>query len=268
MPGYSLIRPLGFFYAILLILVLTWLWYSGRWKQLAGYALLLVSAALGFLIFAPVAPHQFQELVVRNTESLGVSLQVAAIGLAIIFLLTLVAGRFFCGYFCPVGALQELVSLVPVKKFPPHQKHAFMAVHGIVFVVFLIMAFVFSSALLDYFGIRDFFALALTTGSLVFVVMLLVSVVFYRPFCRLVCPYGALLALAGSTSFLCLQRTDACIACGTCEQVCPVDEAKRDDRKAECYLCGRCTDACPQEGALKYQRRHGHSNAGREKKQE
>jgi polyferredoxin len=231
MAEYSLIRPLGFFYAILLIIVLAYLWYSGRWKQKAGILLLLVSAALGFLIFAPVAPHQFQELVVRDVSALGVSLVVAAIGLTIIFVLTLVSGRFFCGYFCPVGALQELASLVPGNKFQLHQKHTFMAVHAVVFLIFLILAFVFSSALLDYFGIRDFFALALTTGSLVFLAMLLVSVFFYRPFCRLVCPYGALLALAGSTSFLALQRTDACIECRKCEQVCPVSGALKYQRR-------------------------------------
>ncbi len=253
MAGYSLIRPLGFFYAIILIIVLTYLWYSGRWKPKAGIIILLITAALGFLIFAPVAPHQFQELIVRNTTSLGVSLIVAASGLFIIFVLTLVSGRFFCGYFCPVGALQELASHVPVKKFQPKQKHVLIAVHGIFFILFLVMAFVFSFALLDYFGIRDFFALVLTTGSLVFLAILLISVVFYRPFCRLICPYGALLALAGSTSFLALQRTEACIDCKNCELACPVDEAKRDDRKGECYLCGRCTEACPKSGALKYQ---------------
>jgi polyferredoxin len=257
MAGYSILRPLGFIYAILLILVLTYLWYSGRWKQKAGIAILCVSAALGFLIFSPVAPHQFQELLVRNTASLGVSLLIAAIALAIIVVLTLVSGRFFCGYLCPVGAVQELASLVPVKKFQPRHKVLFMAAHGIVFLAALVMAFVFSSALLDYFGIRDFFALVLTTGSIVFVCMLFVSVFFYRPFCRLVCQYGFLLSLAGGTSFFALQRTGACIECKTCEGVCPVDEAKRGDRKAECYLCGRCTDACPAAGALVYRRRAG-----------
>lgn len=255
MAGYSLLRPLGFFYAIVLIIILTWLWYSGRWKQKAGILILLVSAALGFLIFAPVAPHQFQELMVRNTASLGVALVTAAIGLAIIFVLTLVSGRFFCGYLCPVGAVQELVSLVPGKKFSPRQKVLLMAVRGIVFFVFLFMALAFSAALLDYFGIRDFFSLTVTSGSVVFVLLLVIGIVFYRPFCRLICPYGALLSLAAGTSLFALQRTASCIECKTCEQVCPVDEAKRGDRKAECYLCGRCTEACPQDGALKYQRR-------------
>jgi ferredoxin-type protein NapH len=257
MAGFSLLKPLGFFYAVVLILVLTYLWYSGKWKQKAGWIILMVSTALGFLISSPLAPHQFQELVLRNVQGLGVSLQIAAAGLLIIVLLTLLSGRFFCGYLCPVGAVQELASRVPVPKLVPLWKVPLMVVRGVVFVVFLYMAWVLSASLLDYFGIRDFFALALTTGSIVFVVMLLVSLVFYRPFCRVICPYGLILSLAGGTSIFALQRTDACIDCKCCEKACPVDEAKRDDRKAECYLCGRCTDVCPAAGALQYQRRTG-----------
>ncbi|MFA4876403.1 MAG: 4Fe-4S binding protein [Methanoregula sp.] len=257
MPGFSLLKPLGFFYAVVLILVLTYLWYSGKWKQKAGWIILLVSTALGFLIFSPLAPYQFQELMLRDVQGLGVSLMVAAIGLSIIFLLTIISGRFFCGYLCPVGAVQEIVSRVPVPKLVLRQKVPLMIIRGIVFVIFLYMAWVLSASFLAYFGISSFFTLALTTASIVFVVMLLVSMVLYRPFCRIICPYGFLLSLASGISLLALQRTDSCIECRQCEQICPVDEAKRGDRKAECYLCGRCTDVCPAAGALRYGRRVG-----------
>ena len=116
-----------------------------------------------------------------------------------------------------------------------------MAVRALVFVVFLFMAFVLSASLLSDFGIRDFFYLTLTTGSFVFFMVLLLSMTWYRPFCRLVCPYGALLSLGAWKSLFRLQRTDACIECKKCEKACPTDEAKREDAKAECYLCGRCT---------------------------
>ena len=75
---------------------------------------------------------------------------------------------------------------------------------------------------------------------------------FYRPFCRLICPYAVLLSLGTWKGVFKLQRTDACIECKKCEKACPTDEAKREDGKAECYLCGRCTDICPVAGSLKY----------------
>lgn len=245
----------GFIYGLVMIFVLAYLWYSGRWKQKIGWLILAVSALLGFLIFAPVAPYQFQQLVLRDVQGLGAPLIVGAVGLFIVLLLTFIFGRFFCGYVCPVGAVQEIAYHAPVPKFTPRQKTAFMLVRAAFFVIFLVMALVFSVSLLAWFGIRDFFYLALTAGSAVFIVLLLVSMTFYRPFCRLVCPYGALLSLGAWKGLLRLHRTDACIECKKCEKACPTDEAKRDDGKAECYLCGRCTDVCPKEGALMYSRR-------------
>ena len=95
----------------------------------------------------------------------------------------------------------------------------------------------------------------MTTGTAIFCGVLLVSTTLYRPFCRLVCPYGTLLSLAAGKSLFSLGRTGACIGCNQCVRVCPTDEAEPDDRKAECYLCGRCTGVCPVGGALWYRRR-------------
>jgi len=244
----------GFVYALVMIFVIAYLWYSGWWRQKIGWLLLLISAAFGFLIFSPVAPYQFQQLVLGDVQGLGAPLIVGAIGLFIVFLLVVVFGRFFCGYICPVGTVQEIVHQVPVSKWNLRQKKVFMLVRAAFFVVFLLVAFIFSASLLAWFGIRDFFYLALTAGSAVFFVVLLVSIVFYRPFCRLVCPYGFLLSLGAAKSLFKLRRTDACIECKKCEKACPTDEAKREDAKSECYLCGRCTDICPAEGALRYTR--------------
>ena len=249
-------KAAGFIYALVMIFVIAYLWYSGRWQQKLGWLVLVVSAALGFLIFAPVAPWQFQQLVLRDVQGLGAPLIVGVIGLTIVFVLTLVLGRFFCGYLCPVGAVQEIAYHAPIPKTNPRQKTAFMAVRAVVFVVFLLLAFLLSASLLAWFGIRDFFYLTLTSGSFVFIIVVLLSMTLYRPFCRLVCPYGVLLSLGAWKSILRLQRTDACIKCKKCEKACPTDEAKRDDGKAECYLCGRCVDACPTPGALVYRRRN------------
>ncbi|MCK9581795.1 MAG: 4Fe-4S binding protein, partial [Methanoregula sp.] len=53
-------KAVGFIYALVVIGVVAYLWYSHRWRQWIGWLLLIVSAALGFLIFSPVAPYQLQ----------------------------------------------------------------------------------------------------------------------------------------------------------------------------------------------------------------
>jgi polyferredoxin len=247
-------KAAGFIYALVMIGFIAYLWYSGRWRQKPGWVLLVISAFLGFLIFSPVAPWQFQQLVLRDVQGLGAPLMVGVIGLSVVLVLTFVFGRIFCGYLCPVGTVQELASHAPVPKVNWRQKSMFMVIRAGFFIVFLLMAFLLSASFLALFGIRDFFYLVLTAGTVVFIGVLLLSMTFYRPFCRLICPYAVLLSLGAWKGIFKLQRTDACIECKKCEKACPTDEAKRQDGKAECYLCGRCTDICPAAGALKYTR--------------
>lgn len=248
----------GFLYGLGMIGIIAYLWYSGRWRDIIGKVILLISTVLGFLIFAPVMPYQFEQLILQNEQALGGPLIGAVIGLSILFILTLVFGRFFCGYLCPVGAVQEIAYLAPLKKIQIHQKQVFMTIRAIFTITFLILVFFLSISILSIFGIRDFFYLVPTLGSVLFLLLLVVATIFYRPFCRLACPVGLILSLAASKSLFKVRRTSACINCRKCEKVCPVDEAKRDDMKAECYLCGRCMEVCPTEGAERYERMHIH----------
>jgi polyferredoxin len=167
--------------------------------------------------------------------------------------LTLFAGRIFCGQLCPVGAVQELIYTDPKQKTSPAQKKLIIVIRLIYFIAFLVSGLFFSVALLRFFGIKEFFYLDLSsTFFSVFVILIAISLFFYRPFCRLFCPVGTLLSLAAAKSLFRIRRTAACIMCGKCEQVCPAAEAGSDDAKMECYLCGRCVRICPAEGALVY----------------
>ncbi|TAJ45852.1 4Fe-4S binding protein [Methanofollis fontis] len=246
-------QTVGPVYAMAGILAFAYLWWRGFLSRRRAYPFLAVTAMFGFLIFAPVAPYQLQGIVLGEAGP-GVPVGAVAFGLGVMLVLAFVFGRMYCGHFCPVGALQEIASLLPVRKVGRTQKAAPMAVRGVVFALFLVAGLLYSYNLLGALGIRDFFYLVPSVSAALFLVILALSAVVYRPFCRFVCPFGALLAVPSSRSRVRFVRTDLCIECGACERACPVDEAKRGDAKAECYMCGRCMEVCPVEGALVYRR--------------
>jgi ferredoxin-type protein NapH len=248
-------KMVGFLYALVMVVVCAALWYTGWWSRKAGYTLLAITLGFGFLILAPIMPYQFQMLVLGDVNGLGGPLIAAVLGLILILVLSFIFGRFYCGYLCPVGAAQEVVSRVSPRTIRITQKNLTGTVRLAILGAFILTGYALSFGLLYPFGIRDFFALSLSTAFFTFLGVLLISVVVYRPFCRFVCPFGALAALAAMPAVFKIRRTEACIACGKCEEVCPTDEAKREDLKGECYLCGRCIDTCPTSGALRYGRK-------------
>lgn len=250
-------RALGFIYALAMVFILAYLWHTKRWTRRIGWVILLVTLALGFLIFSPIIPWQFQSLILRDARGVGGPLAVAAIGILVMLALSFLFGRFYCGYLCPVGAAQELASLAPLSKIKVGNKVWPGVIRWIVFLLFIAAGYFFSFGLLRLFGIRDFFLLLFSAGFFIFLVIIAISLFLYRPFCRFICPFGALVSIPAMGSLFKIRRTGACISCGKCEKVCPTNEAKKDDLKGECYLCHRCLDACPTAGALEYRRAGG-----------
>ncbi|MDD1664042.1 MAG: 4Fe-4S binding protein [Methanomicrobiales archaeon] len=253
MPLDGSLRPIALIYTLAMVGILAFLWYRGRITRTLAAAVLVISALFGFL-FASIAPYQFQLALLEAMKGPGGTLIFAVVILGLLLILTLVFGRVFCGSLCPLGALQELAYLAPVPKVKLREKTAFYAIRFIALVIRVVAALFLSVSVLAYLGAMDLFLLSFSVGSLVMLTLLVVSLFFYRPFCRVLCPFGAVLSLAGMGSLFKLRRNPSCIECGKCEFTCPVDEAKREDLKGECYLCGRCTEVCPVKGAITYRR--------------
>ena len=245
---------LGFVYAIVGILVCAVLWQRGYLSRKRTVFLLILTTLAGFILFSPIIPWQFQQLIIQIAT--GEPLIVAAfIGLALLLLLTFLFGRIFCGYFCPVGVVQELASwIIPWKWQVPDRKIP-MVVRFVVFLGIIVLAF-YSVSVLQMIGVGAFFHLSVSSLAFwIFVILILLSIVVYRPFCRFICPVGLLFAPFAAKSRYAFVRTDACINCGKCERACPTGEAGVDASKSECYMCGRCVEACPVEGALIFKKR-------------
>ena len=238
-------RLIGMAYAIIALLILACLFRKDKYNKKIGYMFLIVSTALGFLIFAPMLPHLLQTLVIGKIGERGTPLPLMIVGLLLFMGFTLVFGRLFCGFLCPVGAIQELAYKIPTKKKKIAGKALTLVVQVIFFVLFIVLGIFSSIAILSYFGFKDFFYLDIVSPFFyVFIALLLISIFIYRPFCRLFCPYGLLLSLFAVKSIFKLRRNNNCTDCNLCEDSCPTSEAGRVDLKRECYMCNRCREAC------------------------
>ena len=182
--------------------------------------------------------------------------------LALLVLSSVAAGRLFCGFACPVGALQEILSKINFKSDLEAQKKAKYRietsskkaniVRWVFFGVLILLAGVWSIQLLEIMdplsGLLIFkpplFTITIPLISLI--VVLIASIFIYRPWCRFFCPFGALSSLCGRYSQSNNHRNEDCNECGLCEKICPTQEAFADSKKGECYYCNRCIDICPQ----------------------
>ena len=82
-------------------------------------------------------------------------------------------------------------------------------------------------------------------GILIAVVVL--SVLFYRPFCKWLCPLGAFYALLNKVSLLGMKvDKHKCVSCGKCAKACKMDvDVTKTPDHTECIRCGMCVRACP-----------------------
>lgn len=226
-------------------------WKSGAMSRKVAVGTVMMSALFGFIILAPLMPMEFPGIVSIATS--GQTLAPGIIGILAGIGLVLLVGRTFCGHLCPVGSVQELAWNVPGKKIDIRKTRYLEVLRAGVFVATVIGA-LFYVNLMEYTGIYDFFSLTLSIGLVVFLVLLLLSILVYRPVCRGICPFGLFFSIPAHFSLFRLRRTSACISCKKCEKACPAHVAGKDSSKRECYLCARCTAACPVQGALVYKR--------------
>ena len=142
-------------------------------------------------------------------------------------LFTLFFGRTFCAAVCPLGAIQELVAVRPIR-VPVWLEHAL----GLLAYVYLGLAVLLAALSTADLPTRlicrydPFVGMFRRSGSTNMLILggcfLLVGVFVGRPYCRYLCPYGAILGLLSKLSKWHVQiPPEECIQCRLCEEICP-----------------------------------------------
>lgn len=194
--------------------------------------------------------------------------------LGFLMLVGALGGRFVCGFLCPFGLIQDLLYKIPffkkLKKLPGDKylkwlKYVILALFVIILPSFIVdivgqgkpwfCEYICPSGTLLA-GIPLVFAnrgLQEAVGGLFFwklailIVLLLLSLLVYRPFCRYLCPLGAIYGFFNPISLYRYKiNTDKCTSCGICKKKCKFDiDITKTPDSMECIRCGECKNACP-----------------------
>ena len=109
---------------------------------------------------------------------------------------------------------------------------------------------------------NDFASVLSVTG------LLLLAPLLLMPWCRYLCPDGAVFMLFHHRALYQIVKNDKCIHCNRCGENCYTDAIDIGDRDASsCLLCGRCLEVCPVD-ALEYKQVVGQADGEEEKKED
>jgi polyferredoxin len=188
-------------------------------------------------------------------------------------------GRFVCGFLCPFGLVQEGLHRIPfVKKigaFPADRRLRYIKYIVLAVLVVILPMTVVNAAgggepwfckwlcpagtleggiplLAASSALRGAAGALLAWKASLLAAAVLFSILMYRPFCRYLCPLGAVYALFNRYALLRYAvREGACTGCGACAGSCPMNlDPKTEPNHAECVRCGRCKAGCPSSAII------------------
>lgn len=185
-------------------------------------------------------------------------------------------GRFVCGFLCPFGLIQDLlfnISFVKKIRRLPGEK----SLRWLRFVFLGIFVILLPLFVIDITGLGEpwFCKWICPVGTLeggiplvllnnamrgaagflfrwklvILIITLLSSIIIYRPFCRYVCPLGALYGLFNKISLYRIRiDSEKCVGCGLCQKACKLDiPVWKNPDSMDCIRCGECKAACPHK---------------------
>jgi polyferredoxin len=216
--------------------------------------LLLSVTVIGFILGACpclIKGVQSPFAALRGTSAMH---WIPAGGVLIILALTYLFGPSFCGWACPLGALQEFLFLNKNGSNPSERTRTVMLwIRRISFLLLII--WLSTTGILfweEYDPFKAIFNLQVFSwiSGVLITVLLIFSIYVFRPFCRTLCPLGL---LSGLTARLpgapgpTVQ--ESCTNCMLCAKTCKMGALNNPKQinKEFCIGCGDCLTVCRRE---------------------
>ncbi|MDU1412709.1 MAG: 4Fe-4S binding protein [Clostridium sp.] len=193
--------------------------------------------------------------------------------LGILMLFGVIFGRLICGFLCPFGFFQDLLHKIPIPKLKISKKID-APLRYLKYLILILMVLLLPMFLKDQYGSgTPYFCkyicpegtlgagiplllknprLRMAIGTLfnwklaILILIIILSIIIYRPFCKYLCPLGAFYALFNKFSFYKLElNKDKCTGCKACESNCKMGvEITKNINSTECIRCGDCIKTC------------------------
>ena len=203
-----------------------------------------------------------------TTSSLNFAIFLGVLGVS------LIAGRAFCGWMCPIGTLQDFLANISSRYFKNKKKQpggnqinlpyrisarndAWLRSlkYLILAIILLASTFAIYPPLREICPARALFSFQLTTPLLwsVLITFVITSLANRRFWCKYLCPLGAVLAPFNKIAPLRLVlNQNSCTSCRRCDPACPMDipDLTNNLRSAECIECLECQETCNEGDAL------------------
>lgn len=185
-----------------------------------------------------------------------------------------VFGRFVCGWLCPFGLIQDLLHKIPfvkkIRKVPGDRwlkyfKYVILAIFVVILPLFAVDMIGQGSPwfcklicpsgtltagiplVLTNPGLQSAVSWLFAWKVLILVVLILLSIMIYRPFCRYLCPLGAIYGWFNPIAFYRFEIDESsCTKCKVCQKACKLDiPVWEKPNSVDCIRCGDCKNSCP-----------------------
>ncbi len=211
-------------------------------------------------------PYLMKGQTLKTTNLLNFSLLLGVVGVS------LLAGRAFCGWLCPLGAVQDGLAWAarrlsgekrhirgkkskarfPTRLPPKADEWLRPAKYLILGLIVWVSITAVYPPLHFICPVRALFSFQLKTPLLwsVLITFIVTSLLVERFWCKYLCPLGALIAITNKFAPLHIAvDQERCNKCRRCDVECPMDiiEVSANTRNTECIRCLECVETCARQ---------------------